>query len=132
MIPLEQRSSVAKPGPHPRAPERAQGRLRPSASAAKDRARKPGHDVGRGSIPGTGSTEVQADRRKLGDLAHPPPDAGPPSGWPDLIAFVAVLITGTLLVLFGHVATGGLTTAFPDPLTTCWPTLGSASVPPLT
>jgi hypothetical protein len=44
-------------------------------------------------------------------VASSSPDPGPPSPWPDLIAFVAVLVTGTLLVLFGHVATGGLTTA---------------------
>jgi hypothetical protein len=30
--------------------------------------------------------------------------------WIDLIAFVAVLTTGILLIILGHVTTGGLTT----------------------
>ena len=30
--------------------------------------------------------------------------------WADLIAFVAVLATGIVLIVFGHLTTGGMTT----------------------
>lgn len=82
----------------------------PPAEGRSERARKPQHGADHGDAAGTGSGGGQVARRKPTDPAGSPPDPGPPSGWPDLIAFVAVLATGTLLVLFGHVATGGLTT----------------------
>jgi hypothetical protein len=34
-----------------------------------------------------------------------------PRDWSDLIAFVAVLATGILLIIFGHLTAGSLTTA---------------------
>ena len=34
-----------------------------------------------------------------------------PREWSDLIAFVAVLVTGILLIVFGHMTAGSLTTA---------------------
>jgi hypothetical protein len=37
--------------------------------------------------------------------------ASAPREWADLIAFVAVLATGILLIVFGHLTAGGLTTA---------------------
>jgi hypothetical protein len=79
--------------------------------AAKARTRKPRHSADHGSAPGLESSEGQIVHRKAADPAQSHPDPSPPSGWPDLIAFMAVLATGTLLVLFGHVASGGLTTA---------------------
>jgi len=100
--------SLAIPGPRPasleRAPRRAVRAHRPRSGpdkAGADRA------VGAGK----GSGDAHVTRRTPRDPASPAPDSGPPNGWPDLIAFMAVLATGTLLVLFGHVATGGLTTA---------------------
>ena len=33
-----------------------------------------------------------------------------PGGWRDLIAFLAVLVTGILLIILGHMTSGGLTT----------------------
>lgn len=33
-----------------------------------------------------------------------------PRNWPDLIAFLAVLVTGLLLIILGHMTSGGLTT----------------------
>ena len=39
------------------------------------------------------------------------PDPGSRSSWPEVTALVAVLAAGVLLVVFGHVATGGLSTA---------------------
>jgi hypothetical protein len=49
--------------------------------------------------------------RNSGGPVGPAPDPGPWSNWPDLLAFVAVLTAGVLLVLAGHVTVGGLTTA---------------------
>jgi hypothetical protein len=83
----------------------------PTAEALPARAGKPRRDGGRGDATRTGSRGNEVARRKPTYAAGSPLDPGPPSNWPDLIAFVAVLTTGTLLVLFGHVATGGLTTA---------------------
>jgi hypothetical protein len=85
----------------------------PTAEGLPVRAGKPRHDGDLGDATGTGSRGDEVARRKQTDVAgsRSPLDPGPPSGWPDLIAFVAVLTTGTLLVLLGHVATGGLTTA---------------------
>jgi hypothetical protein len=43
-----------------------------------------------------------------------PPESVPDTdrhGFADLVAFVGILMTGTALVLIGHVATGGLSTA---------------------
>jgi hypothetical protein len=75
------------------------------------REHKPRPGVGKDGAAENGSSGDQVVRRKQGAAASSAPNSGPPSGWPDLIAFMAVLATGTLLVLFGHVATGGLTTA---------------------
>jgi hypothetical protein len=47
-----------------------------------------------------------AERRAVAKL---PPPAVPPQ-WTDLIAFVSVLATGVLLVVIGHLATGGVAT----------------------
>ena len=33
-----------------------------------------------------------------------------PGGWPNLIAFLAVLVTGILLIILGHMTSDGLTT----------------------
>ena len=33
-----------------------------------------------------------------------------PRNWPDLIAFLSVLVTGLLLIILGHMTSGGLTT----------------------
>jgi hypothetical protein len=38
------------------------------------------------------------------------PPARTPREWADLIAFVAVLVTGVVLIVLGHLTTGGLTT----------------------
>jgi hypothetical protein len=46
-------------------------------------------------------------RRTMSNL----PGGNAPRDWADLIAFVAVLVTGIVLIIFGHVTAGGLTTA---------------------
>ena len=38
------------------------------------------------------------------------PSNSSPRDWRDLVAFLAVLTTGVLLILLGHVTSGGLTT----------------------
>ena len=59
------------------------------------------------------SGQIVRDSREPAEKepAAPVHDPGPPSSLPDLIAFVAVLTTGIALVIFGHVPSGGLTTA---------------------
>jgi hypothetical protein len=100
---LERQSSAAAiPGP------RLSPLERPPEQAV--RARKPRHEAGKDGTA-EGPTDARVAQRKPEDPVSAVPDPGPPSGWPDLIAFMAVLATGTLLVLFGHVASGGLTTA---------------------
>jgi hypothetical protein len=38
------------------------------------------------------------------------PSTSAPRDWRDLIAFLAVLLTGMLLIILGHMTAGGLTT----------------------
>jgi hypothetical protein len=100
---LERQFSAAIPGPRPSPLEGLPGRA--------VRARKPRHGTVTDGAAEKGSAGARVARRKPRGPASAAPDSGPPNGWPDLIAFMGVLATGTLLVLFGHVATGGLTTA---------------------
>jgi hypothetical protein len=67
--------------------------------------------TGRGDHADLTSADEKAVLPHSGAPVEPAPDPGPRSSWVDLVAFVAVLAAGVLLVLFGHVATGGLTTA---------------------
>lgn len=61
---------------------------------------------GRGELTPTAAEPVSPHS---GDKGQPVPDPGPRGSWPDLLAFVAVLTTGLLLVLLGHVPTSELT-----------------------
>lgn len=108
MNPLIQAFGVAIPGPRPNPLERAPRR---AARARKPRSGSDKAGADRAGGAGKGSGDAHVTRRTPRIPASSAPDSGPPNGWPDLIAFMAVLATGTLLVLFGHVATGGLTTA---------------------
>lgn len=90
----------------------APSRAELSASKAETRlvgGRRPMRGGGKGDH--AGRADVHGQLPDSEQPTGPSPDPGRQSGWPDLIAFLAVLATGTALVLFGHVATGGLTTA---------------------
>jgi hypothetical protein len=77
--------------------------------------RRKRRDTGKGDQieEATPGVQIARDSREPAEKESAGPAHGraPQGSLPDLIAFVAVLATGVALVIFGHVQSGGLTTA---------------------